>query len=136
MSSRQRKGFSETSGAKWKGSDADMRTVTIGVSSIDDFNRSVKAAFRGVRQQPRIDFASAELMFKIMTGKRWGIVEAMIGAGPMSIREAARRVKRDVKGVHGDVQALLNAGVLEKDEGGRIVFPYDRAHIDVVVKAA
>jgi predicted transcriptional regulator len=113
-----------------------MKTVTIGVSSVDDFNRSVKAAFRGVRQPPRIDFASPELMFKIMTAKRWGIVEAMLGAGPMSIREVARRVNRDVKGVHGDVQALLKCGMLDKDENGRVVFPYDRAHIDVVVKAA
>ena len=136
MSSQRRKGFSETSGAKWKGSEVDMKTVTFGVSSIDDFNRSVKSAFRGVRQPPRIDFVSAELMFKVMTAKRWGIVRAMVGAGPMSIREVARRVKRDVKGVHGDVQGLLKCGVLEKDENGRVVFPYDRAHIDVVVKAA
>ena len=32
----------------------------------------------------------------------------------MTIREAARRVHRDVKAVHGDVHALLNAGVLQK----------------------
>lgn len=136
MSSGRHKGFSETSGARWKGSDVDMKTVTIGVSSIDDFNRSVKTAFQGVVEPPRIDFASAELMFKIMTAKRWGIVEAMLGAGAMSIREVARRVGRDVKGVHGDVQALLKCGVLDKDEDGRVVFPYDSAHIDVVVKAA
>ena len=36
----------------------------------------------------------------------------MTGAGAMSIREAARRVERDVKAVHGDVTALLNAGLL------------------------
>jgi predicted transcriptional regulator len=110
-----------------------MRTVTFGVATVDDFNRSVKAAFRGVKQAPRIDFVSAELMFTIMTAKRWEIVRAMLGAKPMSIREVARRVKRDVKGVHGDVQALLKAGVIEKDENGRVVFPYDEAHVDVMV---
>lgn len=53
----------------------------------------------------------------------------------MSIREAARRVGRDVKAVHGDVTALLNAGVLRRTEDG-IEFPYDAVHVDFVLKAA
>ena len=47
----------------------------------------------------------------------------MTGAGPLAIREAARRVYRDVKGVHGDVHSLLNAGILQKTEQGLISFP-------------
>jgi predicted transcriptional regulator len=54
----------------------------------------------------------------------------------VTIREAARRVGRDVKAVHGDVRALLNAGLLDKTEDGKIVFPYDAIHVDFVVKAA
>jgi predicted transcriptional regulator len=54
----------------------------------------------------------------------------------MTIREAARRVKRDVKGVHGDAIALVNAGLLVKTEGGKILFPYDAIHVDFVIKAA
>ena len=54
----------------------------------------------------------------------------------MTIREAARRVGRDVKAVHGDVHALLDAGLLDKTEDGKIVFPYDAIHVDFVVKAA
>jgi hypothetical protein len=34
--------------------------------------------------------------------------------GRGAAREAARRVNRDVKGVHGDVRTLLNAGILQK----------------------
>lgn len=41
------------------------------------------------------------------------------------MREAARRVGRDVKAVHGDVTALLNAGVLRRAEGGGVVFPFE-----------
>ena len=60
----------------------------------------------------------------------------MAGAEPMAVRELARRLDRDVKSVHGDVQALLAAGVLRKAEG-RIVFPYDAVHgVDFIVKAA
>jgi predicted transcriptional regulator len=54
----------------------------------------------------------------------------------VTIREAARRVGRDVKAVHGDVHALLNAGLLDKTKDGKIVFPYDAIHVAFVVKAA
>jgi predicted transcriptional regulator len=60
----------------------------------------------------------------------------MRGAGPMSIREASRRVGRDVKGVHGDVTALLNAGVVDRIEDGRIVFPYDAIKVEFLLHAA
>ncbi len=73
---------------------------------------------------------------KSLTVKRWQLIEALTGAGPVTIREAARRVQRDVKAVHGDVHALLNAGLLDKTEDGKIVFPYDAIHVDFMVKAA
>jgi len=38
----------------------------------------------------------------------------------MSLREAARRTRRDVKAIHADVHALLQAGILDKDEAGCI----------------
>ncbi len=60
----------------------------------------------------------------------------MMGAGPMTIREAARRMKRDVKAVHGDVQALLNVGILQKNDKGLIVFPFDAVHVDFMLKTA
>jgi predicted transcriptional regulator len=37
----------------------------------------------------------------------------------MTLREIARRVGRDVKAVHHDVHALLNAGVLDRTDDGR-----------------
>ncbi len=75
-------------------------------------------------------------MWRVLAPKRWEILQAMTGAGPMSIREVARRVERDVKAVHGDVHALLDAGILEKTEEGRIVFPYDAVHVDFTITKA
>jgi predicted transcriptional regulator len=60
----------------------------------------------------------------------------MAGGGAMTLREAARRAERDVKAVHGDVHALLAAGVLRKSEDGKIEFPFDAVHVDFVLKAA
>jgi predicted transcriptional regulator len=110
-----------------------VNTVTIGVSDIEALKRRTEAAFRGESQGERISFASVELLWKALTPRRWGLIRAMAGQGPMSLRAAARLVGHDVKTVHGDVQALLKVDVLEKDEAGRIVFPYDAVHVDFVV---
>ncbi|MBS0431628.1 MAG: transcriptional regulator [Proteobacteria bacterium] len=113
-----------------------MNTVTLSVTSMDDVKRRVRSAFGGERRGARISFASAELLWKVLTAKRWELLRAMAGQGAMTIREAARRVERDVKAVHGDVHALLDAGVLERDSRGRIVFPYDAVHVDFLLYAA
>lgn len=113
-----------------------MNTVTIGISSVEDAKRRMLHAFRGEEQGAFISFATAELLWKVITPKRWDVLQAMTGAGPVTIRETARRVRRDVKSVHGDVQALLKAGILERTDEGRIVFPYDEVHVDFVLRAA
>ena len=114
-----------------------MKTVTIDVrpltDTLGDFTQAWKS---GKPSAPRISFASPELMFKVLSGKRWELLNAMTGAGAMSIREASRRVERDVKAVHGDVTALLNAGLLSKTDDGMIIFPYDAIHVDFMLKAA
>jgi predicted transcriptional regulator len=113
-----------------------MKLVTLQVASLDDVKRRAQEAFRGRKQGARITFASPALLFKLMTAKRWELIRTMTGAGPLTIREAARRVKRDVKAVHGDVHALLNAGILQKTDEGTIVFPYDAIRVDVMLSAA
>ncbi len=113
-----------------------MRTVTLGVASVEETMRRAEAAFRGEAQGEFISFASVDLLWKVLTRKRWELLKAIAGQGPMTIREAARRVGRDVKAVHGDAHALLDAGVLDRTGDGRIVFPYDAIHVDFVLQAA
>ena len=113
-----------------------MTTVTLSVASRDVVTRRALAAFAGKLQGAHISFATVELLWQTLTRKRWEVLKAMTGQGPMTIREAARRVGRDVKAVHGDVHALLAAGVLERTEDGRVVFPYDAVHVDFVLDAA
>jgi len=113
-----------------------MATVTIGVSSTEDTKTRMLRAFGGESQGAFIGFATPELLWKVITPKRWEVLKAATGAGPIAIREVARRVGRDVKTVHGDIQALLKAGVLDRAEDGRILFPYDEIHVDFVLRAA
>jgi len=113
-----------------------MSTVTLGISSGKDTKARMLRAFQGKEQGACISFASAELLWKVITPKRWEVLRGLTGAGPIAIRELARRVDRDVKTVHGDVQALLKAGVIDRAKDGRIVFPYDEVHVDFVLRAA
>jgi len=87
-------------------------------------------------REVRISFATRELLWKVLTPKRWKLLKALCGAGPVSIREAARRVGRDVKAVHGDVTALLEAGVLNRVPDGRIEFPFDAVKVEFLLRAA
>lgn len=113
-----------------------MTTVTLAVASREEIDRRLEAAFGGEAQDVRLPFASVELLWRVLTARRWALLQAMTGAGPMSLREAARRVGRDVKAVHADVHALLDAGVLERATDGRIGFPHDAVHVDFTLGKA
>ena len=111
-----------------------MRTVNLVISSRETINRRFLRAFEGEPQGTTISFESPSLLFKVLTGKRWELLKLMTGAGPMTIREAARRLGRDVKAVHSDIHLLLNTGILQKTENGRIEFPFDAVHVDFIWK--
>ncbi len=113
-----------------------MKTVTLDVADRKAVSRRTLDAFKGRKQGARISFGSPELLFRVLTMKRWELVRALAGAGPVSIREAARRVERDVKAVHSDIHALLNAGILRRTEDSRIEFPFDAIHVDFMLHAA
>ena len=113
-----------------------MKTVTLSVAGREGVTRRALDAFSGKRLGAHISFASADLLWKVLTAKRWELLKAMAGGGAMTLREAARRAGRDVKAVHGDVHALLAAGVLRKNTAGKIEFPFDAVHVDFMLEAA
>lgn len=115
-----------------------MKTVVLDVATRrdagDEFIRAWETS--RARKSARISFETPELLWKVLTARRWELLKALCGAGPISIREAARRVGRDVKTVHGDVTALLDAGVLDRAVSGGIEFPYDAIKVEFLLQAA
>jgi predicted transcriptional regulator len=99
-----------------------------------DFARTWKTG--KAQKTARFSFATPDLLWRVLTEKRWQLLKVLCGAGPVSIREAARRVGRDVESEHGDVTSLLNAGVLERNENGQIVFPFDAVKVEFLLQAA
>jgi len=115
-----------------------MNTVVLEVRSLSDTLADASRAMKTGRaeREARIGFATPELLWKVLTAKRWELLKKMRGAGPMSIREAARRVGRDVKAVHADVAALLDAGVLSRSTGGGVEFPFEAVKVEFLLQAA
>jgi predicted transcriptional regulator len=115
-----------------------MKTVILEVRSPKEAMAEFARAWSTNKQQKsaRISFASPELLWKVLSAKRWELLKALCGAGPVSIREAARRVERDVKGVHGDIVALIDAGLLNRVESGGVEFPYEAVKVEFLLQAA
>jgi predicted transcriptional regulator len=111
-------------------------TVTIGVATREEINaRFMRAMTTGKRAAPFIGFVDERALWGTLTPLRWDILKLMTGAGPLALREIARRAGRDVRGVHTDVHALLAVGLIERDESG-FRFPYDAVHVDFMLKVA
>lgn len=111
-----------------------MRTLTVRVMTINDAFQAAKIdaarAMSGNTIGAELIFPTVEQLAKTMLApNRWQIIKVMEGAEPVSIRELARVVNRDFRGVYNDVQALLNGGVINKS-GDKISLPYERIHIE------
>ena len=95
-----------------------MKTVILEVRSPKEAMAGFSQAWNTNKQQKsaRISFASPELLWKVLSAKRWELLKALCGAGPISIREAARRV--------------------ERDENGGVEFPYEAVKVEFLLQAA
>lgn len=117
------------------------RTATIEVTgSLQDHEERIRARFaqamkEGSEQREYFGFETLELLWRRITPNRLRLLHALQGAGPMGIREVSRHVQRDVKGVHTDIQALLEIGLLEKNENEKVFCPFDEIHLDVTLRS-
>ena len=125
-----------TSGLTSRPGDSDDEDCDARSSLQSRRDRRALEAFRGKKRRARISFATPELLWKVLTAKRWELLKAMAGQGPLTIRGVARRVGRDVKAVHGDVHALIDAGLLDKTAKNHVVFPFAAIRVEFTLRAA
>jgi len=120
----------------WKG--GTVKTVVLEVQSLADTLAEASQAMQAGRteQEAHISFATPELLWQVLTARRWELLKTLCGAGSISIREAAKRVGRDVRSIRGDIDALVNAGVLTRGENGDIEFPYETVKVEFMLQAA
>ena len=70
-----------------------MNTVVLEVRSLKETLADAVHAMktRRAEREARISFATPELLWQVLTAKRWELLKVLCGAGPVFIREAARR---------------------------------------------
>ena len=113
-----------------------MSTVSLKVGGLSESLKAFQSTWdTGSASAPELSFASWELMHRILSPKRLEIIRALCGQQSMSIREVARRVGRDFKGVHTDMAALIASGLVEQQDG-KVCFPYDRIHVEFDIDSA
>ena len=57
-------------------------------------------------------------------GHRLAVLNALLGGKAMGVRELARRLGRDLRAVHNDMKKLVQAGIVEKAEDGKLSCEY------------
>ena len=89
-------------------------------------------AGNAVEAVPTLNFASYDDLHRMLTPSRLDLLKILARQGPLSLREAARRIGRDVD---DDVTTLVNAGILDRTAKG-IEFPYGKIRFEFDVSAA
>ena len=119
-----------------------MSEVRIHIESVDDFfSGAVEMAKRldaGDRmpEPASISFKGMEMLLKTLTPNRWVLLRTLRANGAQSIRALSHLLKRDYRGVHADVAVLLNAGLIERLDDGKITVPWSRITAEMAVDVA
>lgn len=118
-----------------------MRTANIRIRKADASMKAVRAGFvaawnSGKYKGEHFDFESPAALFRVLTPKRWELIECLQKTGPLGVRALSRALGRDVKRVHDDAAAMIEVGMVEKTPDGKLVVPFDEIRADFVMKSA
>ncbi len=106
-------------------------------TGLTDMGKRFTAAWKSGKSAAHVfTFESPAALFRVLTPKRWELLERLQGLGPSSLRGLARSLERDVKRVHEDVATLIEIGLVEKTDQGRIKVPFTVIEADFQLRAA
>lgn len=119
-----------------------MDEVRIQIESLDRFFADAVGMARRLDrgdftpEPAAFSFERMESLLKVLTPNRWVLLRTLRRRGAGSIRALAQSLNRDYRGVHADVAALIEAGLIEKLENGRITVPWSRIIAEMAVDVA
>jgi len=119
-----------------------MSEVKLQVESLDRFFQDAAAAARridrgDVRAEPALlSFESMELLLRILTPNRWVLLRRLRSLGASSVRALAHSLNRDYRGVHADVTALREVGLIERRDDGKVLVPWSRITAEMSIDLA
>lgn len=108
----------------------DDLKIHVGDTAEDMGRRFVDAWHRAERgetvDERHLSFDRFETLVRVLTPKRLELLRHLHRNPAVSVNALARAVGRDYRRVHEDVQALTEAGLVERDEDGTgLSAPYD-----------
>ncbi len=118
------------------------RTATIRIEPDESAWRSrvrgrmKQAGSRRRYQGEHFSFSSPAALFKVLSPKRWELIERLQADGPLGARALARALQRDVKRVYDDCRVLLEVGLVERDAEGKLLVPFREIRAEFVLGAA
>jgi predicted transcriptional regulator len=119
-----------------------MSEVELRIDRLDGFFARADALARrldaggDVRDRINLSFESMDGLLGVLTPNRWRLMRALKASGPSSIRALAQALGRDYRGVHADVAALREAGLVMRDVSGAVSVPWSRIAVEMALDAA
>lgn len=114
-----------------------MSELKIRFESLEDFFDRARQSARRLDagdlapELPSVSFVSVEQFFAELSAGRWALLNKLRSTGPSSIRALARALDRDYRAVHSDVTRLLEVGLIEKNEAGKVLVPWSKITAEV-----
>jgi len=100
-------------------------------AALTAFARTWRQSRAGRKATPRLAFGSIAELFSAVSEKRLELIRHVASNEGLQIRPLARALERNYKNVHTDVRALIELGLLQKDERGGLLAPFD----EIVIRA-
>ena len=105
------------------------QTARLHVGSVEEMGKRFADAWRRVERgekvrETHLTFFDLETMMATLSPKRLALLKHVRRHPAGSVAELAKTLGRDYKRVHADVSALVQAGLIMRDENG-IRAPYD-----------
>ncbi|ERJ07393.1 Helix-turn-helix domain protein [Halorhabdus tiamatea SARL4B] len=122
-------------------------TLIVTVESIGTVQQRTRDAFEQALDDDtpaedaprRLSFETTDQLGQVFTPRAIDLLQAIAEGEPVSIREAARLVDRDIKQVSENLERLKEYGVVELVDEGRAkrpVVPYDEIDIQLPLRDA
>ena len=99
--------------------------------------RQLEASERtGVESDYRLSYQSARALYTDITPARQDLIILLRDLGASSVNALAKAAGRNYSNTHGDVAKLVELGLVERTEDGRVFVPFDEIDIRVLALAA
>ena len=114
--------------------------MQIEVSSLGQSLDRFRAVWRKAEADGKVDpvealgFETIEELSKTLSPGRWALLDHLQHAGPIGLRELARKMDRDAANVQRDVARLKELGLIEDHPEGGIWVPFEEIRIHAVMR--